>query len=73
MASKQPFKLIDWQGMLLKGWLSTKKFIRYNLLFNKKKLLLIGDTQSTLYQSLRGKIKTSWEVDVIEEADLIGT
>jgi hypothetical protein len=50
MASKQPFKLFDLKSMAIKLGLRARNIIKYNILFHKKNILIIGDEESELYK-----------------------
>lgn len=70
MASKQPFKLIDFKAMAVKLWLNTSNFVKYGLLMQKKQLLLIGDPHTDVYQEFTQKLKSGWTVQTLTEEEL---
>ena len=70
MASKQPFKFIDFKAMAIKLWLNTNQFIKYGLLMQKKQLLLIGDPRTDVYREFTQRLKSGWSVQTLTEEEL---
>lgn len=60
MASKQPFKLIDFKAMAVKLWLNTSSFVKYSILMQKKHLLLIGDPHADIYREFTQRLQSGW-------------
>ena len=70
MASKQPFKLIDFKAMAVKLWFNTNNFVKYSLLMQKKHLLLIGDPHTDVYREFAQRLQSGWSVHTLTEEEV---
>lgn len=82
MASKQPFKLIDWKQKIVRLSLRVNKFFKHKILSKSRNALILSDSQSGVEthrftDKLKGSLKKTWEiyeinVNRIEEVENMG-